>query len=151
MENIRSLLKVASQRYNKSLPHLDSCRELVRASHGKLSGESKYESYGAFVGRPSVPYYVFSLGSGVTRPIRPDIYVASHQTFLDSYDAFIQSLNAGSAEWSEADINLANQMVYTAVMSVACCYDLWQRGSRKTPATFFEILMAALLQQMLPS
>src|SRR5690606_14225136 len=31
-----------------------------------------------------------------------------------------------------------------------CAYDLWQRRSRKTPGTFFEVLMASLLQQMLP-
>jgi hypothetical protein len=150
MDQIRNLLKAASQKYNKSLPHQDSCRDLVLACHSKLSSESTFRNFGLFSGRPLVTYNIFQLGTVLSRPIRPDIYIADYQTFINMYDAFEESLGNKPLLWQDENITRANSIVYTSVMSVACCYDLWQRGSRKTPGTFFEILMAGLLQKMLP-
>lgn len=150
MENVKRLFKEAADRYNKLLPHGDHARQLVMAAHAKLSAEAEFDYYGDYSGRPAVPYNVFSVGSVVSRPVRPDIYLANPEQLAECFEAFVENLRSGAEGWREAEVWLANSVVYTSVLSVACCYDLWQRGSRKTPGTVFEILMAALLKEALP-
>lgn len=150
MDQIKNLLKAASLKYNKSIPHQKICRDLVIACHSKLSTEATFSNFGFFSGKPKITYNVFKLGNELSRPIRPDIYIANYIDFIDTYDSFESNLRNDINQWQTDNITNANSVVYTSVMSVACCYDLWQRGSRKTPGTFFEILMAGFLQQMLP-
>lgn len=150
MDNIKLLLKETARRYNKLQPHGEHVRDLVFAAHSKLSEECDFIYYGDYAGRPPVPYNVFSRQADVSRPVRPDIYIANSQEFQNKFGSFIESLRKGALKWSHDETRTANEIVYTSVLAVACCYDLWQRGSRKTPGTVFEILMAALLQAMLP-
>lgn len=150
MDNIKELLKVAAKRYNSLQPHGEHARDLVFAAHGKLARECGFVGYGSFAGRPPVTYNVFSLKTDVSRPVRPDIYLNEPAEFEAKFSTFIENLRRGALTWSNNEAQIANEVVYTSVLAVACCYDLWQRGSRKTPGTVFEILMAALLQEMLP-
>jgi len=151
MDEVKRLLKVAAERYNKLLPHGEHARALVVAAHAKLVSESSFQHYGQYGGRPAVPYNVFALGGAVSRPVRPDIYIHDPGEFKAKFDTFLGNLQAGADKWGDGEAKLANEIVYTSVLAVACCYDLWQRGSRKTPGTVFEILMAALLQLALPT
>ncbi|MCE3011938.1 MAG: type II site-specific deoxyribonuclease [Proteobacteria bacterium] len=150
MDQLKATLKAAAARYNKLLPHHDQARDLVFLAHAKLAKEASYAHYGDFSGRPSVAYHVFGSGTSVSRPVRSSIYLADPALFSKNYATLCSKLKSGPKDWGDAEITLANSVVYTAVMAVACCFDLWQRGSRKTPGTVFEILMASLLQQMLP-
>lgn len=68
--------------------------------------------------------------------------------FAEEYKELLNGYSKIPPEWSTSEKDRANKVIYTAVMSIACCYDLWQRGSRKTPGTFFEILMAAVLKEL---
>jgi hypothetical protein len=149
MDAIRALLKLASSRYNKFQPHHDHCRQLVIAAHEKLRMGSTYRDYGVFAGKPAVSYAVFEADGSVSRPVRPDLFIPDLEKFGWAYDELTGVL-ADTTNWPQGADALANAVTYTSVMSVACCFDLWQRGSRKTPGTFFEIFMASLLQQVLP-
>ena len=42
-----------------------------------------------------------------------------------------------------------NSVLYTAVTAHSCCYDLWKPESRKTPGTFFEILIGTTFSKVL--
>ncbi|MFN4095382.1 MAG: hypothetical protein ACK4GG_01265 [Sphingomonas sp.] len=151
MDNIREQLKAVGARYNKSLPHYDACIQLVSAAYRKLEDDADFAAYGRFAGKPAVDYYTFSNNFFTSRPVRPDIYISSYDELIHSIEQLSRSLENRPSRLNNEDIETSNRVVYTAVMSVACCYDLWQRGSRKTPGTFFEFLMAALLQKMLPA
>jgi len=150
MDNIREQLKAVGVRYNKSLPHYDECIQLVSTAHGKLGDDANFAAYGCFAGKPAVDYNVFSANGFTSRPVRPDIYIQSHDEFVHSIAKLAAALESRPLQIDDDTIEISNRVVYTSVMSVACCYDLWQRGSRKTPGTFFEFFMAALLQKMLP-
>ena len=150
MDQIKRLLKTAADRYNHSQPHGEQIHALIAAAHRKLLTESRFIFYGHFNGRPAVAYNVFDLNGVPSRPIRPDIYLYDSETFSAKVRAFGKSLRDGPRNWTPREVGTANEVVYTSVMAVACCFDLWQRGSRKTPGTVFEILMAALLQEMWP-
>lgn len=151
MENIRYLFKNATSLYNKSQPHYEACVFLIQAAHAKLRETSTYVPYGQFTGTPRVEYSVFETGHSRSRPVRSDIYIWDSQQLSNDINRLSDILVSRYSDRTGWDSELANRVVYTAVMSVACCYDLWQRGSRKTPGTFFEVFMAALLMKMLPS
>lgn len=150
MDRLRALLTAASQRYNRLQPHHDQSRELVLAAHAKLLAGANYRHYGAFAGRPAIPYSVFEVEGSVSRPVRPDLFIADSDAFIRAYDGLTLILK-NALEWDADDAAAANAVTYTSVMSIACCFDLWQRSSRKTPGTFFEIFMASLLQQVVPT
>lgn len=44
----------------------------------------------------------------------------------------------------------ANAVVYSIIALVSSGFDIWMSSSRKTPGTFFEVLVGTLLEQVLP-
>lgn len=154
MDTIKKLFTVTCSLYNKQQSHYASCNELVQACHRKLFAETKYAYFGDYKGSPILPYHVFGLTiknlTVYSRPVRPDIFIADIDELVRSQNAFTSLLEKHPASWEAAEIELSNKVVYTSVMSISCAYDLWQRGSRKTPGTFFEVLMAGILKKMLP-
>ena len=152
MLQIKALFTAACAIYNKGEPHYDACTSLFFTAHAKLLADARYSHYGNYTGMPVVPYSVFSLKrSGVvSRPVREDLFLSDSRELLKIHEAFIAALSISPKLWNEQQRTVATRVIYTAILSVACCYDLWQRGSRKTPGTFFEILMAAILKLMFP-
>ena len=151
MDLLKKLFVKASKDYNSSTPHYDTCRQLALHCHGKLTAESRFGHYGYFNGRPPVPYSVFALSAeSVSRPVRGDLYIADNRHFHQEHDDVISMLRDVNHRWNPDDHERANRVVYTAIMSLACCFDLWQRSSRKTPGTFFEVFVAGLLQSVFP-
>ena len=150
MDNIKRLLDLAVSQSNQASSNHNSCLAVVAAAYEKLCLEARYGFYGYFAGSPQVAYNVFSGDRIVSRPIRSDIFILGLREFVKHYNYLIRLLGSGPSGWSEREITIANRTVYSAVMSVACCYDIWLPGSRKTPGTFFEILMASLVKHMLP-
>lgn len=150
MENLSHYLNQASRKYNSNQAHLQECKDTVAIALNKLANLTEYAHFGCFNGTPQIEYYAFFGGSEISRPIRPTIFINSPGDFLFLCDELVKNFKKPISRWTNEEIGLANAVVYTAIMSVACCYDIWQKGSRKTPGTFFEVFMAALLQEMLP-
>lgn len=148
MKNIKDLFVLVSKQYNAKKPHAEDCLNLVCAALDKLSRESSYEYYGDFRGSPNVTYYSYSVEGSISRPVRPDLFIYDSSSFAEAYHELLNGYGKVPSEWSCSEKDSANKVIYTGVMSIACCYDLWQRGSRKTPGTFFEILMAAVLKEL---
>lgn len=83
-----------------------------------------------------------------SRPIRPDLFYVDAEEFLKAHNELIKGFHKIPSEWSTEEIARANKVIYTGVTAFACCYDLWQRGSRKTPGTFFEVFVAGILKEL---
>lgn len=149
MKEIKESFKNISKLYNNGKPHSLACKELVINALTKLKKTSTYEYYGDFNGKPNIRYYAYISGGEVSRPIRDEIYYLEPSTFEKEYDDLIASFNIPPSHWGSVEKERANNVVYTGVMAIACCYDIWQRGSRKTPGTFFEIFMAGILKEYL--
>jgi len=86
-------------------------------------------------------YSVYESGGHLSRPVLDGLFVRDPDRFRTLWDDSVRAASAAgrrrSAKWDAT--------FYTAVMALACVYDLHARDSRKTPATFFEIAMSALL------
>lgn len=148
LKNIKDLFAVVAKQYNAKKSHAQNSRDLVCAALDKLRKDSLYGYYGEFKGRPNVSYYSYSIEGNFSRPIRPDLFIDDSLAFTEAYEDLLRGYNKVPAEWSIAEAACANSVIYTGVMAIACCFDLWQRGSRKTPGTFFEILMAGVLKEL---
>lgn len=151
MKKLKELYDAACYAYNDSKPHFDKCRAIVAYSQQKLSKNAEFTPYGEFAGNSKVAYSVFRESESVSRPIRPDLFIGEIAEFAQALEKLLKVAKDPKHDWTGADHTCASQVVYTAIMSFACCFDLWNPGARKTPGTFFEVFMAGLLQSIFPS
>ena len=150
MDKIEALFESASSSYNKQLPHLKTCRELAAAVLAKLAADAKYGSYSVHRAHNiETKYAVFRKGTAVSRPIAEAQFIANPNDFAALEKPVIEALGK-KKKLSDGEVNAISSYIYTAVMSFAAAYDLWKPGSRKTPGTFFEVLMAALVNLHFP-
>lgn len=147
MDKLKTLYEAARSAYNSSKPHFDKCQEIVAYCLRKLA-KASFDSYGEFAGNPKVPYSVFRSERSISRPVRPELFIAAGNDFSSELEQLLRIAKDPLHSWTVADHDCANRVVYTAIMSFACCYDLWKPSSRKTPGTFFEVFMAGLIQSI---
>lgn len=85
-------------------------------------------------------------GGNWSRPVRADRFIDDAKRYRAAWRAMCSEIEEGSL-----DIANTNAVLYTTIQALACAYDLKSRGSRKTPGTFFEILVGAIMSQRLKS
>jgi hypothetical protein len=97
----------------------------------------------------SKQYLVFQANGNLSRPYRPEMLHTSQRPFRQEWDRLVGCLDPKRhrIDLEEQSINTA---LYTAVMALAICYDLWKPKSRKTPGTYFEIVLGSVIAQLLP-
>jgi hypothetical protein len=78
--------------------------------------------------------------AGVSRPIRTELFIVDPDEFESRWNAMVSSVGN-----TEADRRESNRAIYTCIQAFAASYDLFNRGARKTPGTFFEIILGSLL------
>lgn len=164
MDYLSNLIKSVSRKYNSQQEgkHTAECLDVVNHALSLLEYNAEYKYFGSFYGDKNIEYYSFYNGNEVSRPIRPDIFINNKNEFNDLF-CYVIELSKDIALKDFNDLkkipydnfyeffDIIQRVIYTAVMSVASCFDLYKRSSRKTPGTFFEILMAALLMELLPN
>lgn len=108
-----------------------------------LVGQDELRAWGA-VSRGGVrkEYGCFTSATRVSRPILRDLYVNDPAVFGRIWDDLTAAVLTRRRSQMERFVDAA---VYTAATAFAAAYDLHRPGSRKTPGTFFEILVGSLL------
>ena len=95
-------------------------------------------------------YGVFAGDEGVSRPVCTSLF----RRDASEVEAAWQAL-AGSARPAEHRFEMPsadmNEVLYTAITGFAVCFDLFRRGSRKTPGTYLEIVVGSLIQAVAPT
>lgn len=102
----------------------------------------------ASIGQKS--YSVFEAGSRLSRPYLPSLYFADSNDFSAAWRSMIDSID-GEAHHVGIPASDVNKVVYTAITAFSVCYDLWNPGARKTPGTFFEVLIGSIIGLLLPT
>lgn len=87
-------------------------------------------------------YDVFQLGTNLSRPVNNALFIDDPVTFAQYWNEIIGITTLAQA----SSCTVWDQTFYTASTAFACAYDLFQPTSRKTPGTFFEIIIANLLK-----
>jgi len=150
MDILKEKIDLASRRYNLNLDHIPATLQVIEHAMLLLENNAGYGYFGSFNGKNTQNYHSFTFDGEFSRPVRDDLFITDYHFFVAGFREFNESLKTIDRRWSSFDSARANKIIYTSVMSVACCFDLWKSGSRKTPGTFFEIFMAAVLKLMIP-
>lgn len=127
---------------------LEDIRDITENILALLLNECTKRPQGSLVGinRKAKKYFVFHKGSKPpTRPIREDLYLNKNK-FISIWNMrLINEDFSGNPEEVANEINMA---VYTSVIAFGCLYDVFKSSSRKTPGTFFEMLIGSILSSI---
>lgn len=103
-----------------------------------LQASTTLRPFGMFAGPPAREYWVAASGTNLSRPYRPDLFISHPAEFEREYELFIEDLKSRRSNPSRFD-----RVVYTAITAFCLCYDIWKPKSRKTPGTYFEVLIGS--------
>lgn len=106
----------------------------------------------------STMYHVFEANSAFSRPIRPDLFVTS-KTYAEEWEMLVERISSSDyldsagfqLYFDQTEQTRFDKLIYTNISCFSCVYDLWKPGSRKTPGTYFEVLVGSLLSAFYPN
>lgn len=138
IEKIAADFKTVARKYNRGLPTLAEVLALAEQCLDTLHRDAAYRIFGVFAGPPPMEYWVACAGDAISRPYRTDLFIYLVPQFKTEAALFMADMQA-----SRLDPDRFDRVMYTAVTAFCLCYDIWKPKSRKTPGTFFEILMGS--------
>lgn len=92
-------------------------------------------------------YWVFSNNGSDSRPICKSKML--EKTEFDKYFTQFQTYRINDYSIGTISCSELNNLLYTAISNFCACYDIFKRGSRKTPGTYFEILLGTFISHIL--
>lgn len=146
MEGLDGLQKAVKAKYDSGQSPLSDIQSISTYCLKKLQLESS-EAFSAQVG--SKEYVIYKAAGNYTRPCRRHLFISSPEEFGESWEDLLEGIDP---EHRKLDIpeDLVNRLIYTVVFSFSACYDLWKPKSRKTPGTYFEVLLGSMIGVLLP-
>lgn len=111
-----------------------------------LNSSAQLRPFGMFAGPPAMEYWVADNNGALSRPYRPDLFIANPERFAAESELFVLDIAKAGGNPTRFD-----QVVYTTVTAFCLCYDVWKPKSRKTPGTFFEVLIGSAARLRFPN
>jgi hypothetical protein len=148
MHDIELKFESLKRSYDSGAPHFASLLDISAHCFQYLLDHADMHVLPVPTGDKS--YAVFRVDDRtMSRPVLPDIFAASLEQFMVEWRVCVNAMDPQSGR-VRAPSDMVDRVLYTAVASFACCFDLWKPGSRKTPGTFFEVLVGTWLSALLP-
>lgn len=145
MDTLNTLYKQAKSEYDADGHPLSKIREITRHCLDLLRGVPVRQLKP--IGEKSYSYYFD--GSNLSRPYRPDLFILDPDNLAACWDDLVRNIKP-EHHLIDTDVNAINQILYTSVMSFSIVYDLKKPKSRKTPGTFFEVLLGSIMGRLIP-
>lgn len=147
MENIANAFKSVKKSYDSGRRPLSEIERLTIFCIDKINSIGEMD-YGFLRAKHyHVKFADINSRKNKSRPFRKDLFFLDVDEFKESWKRIISS--KGKCCFLSSDDSI-NKCIYTVVMSFSMCYDIWKNGSRKTPGTYFEIVLGSLLGEVLP-
>lgn len=147
MKTIDDTLKQIKKAYDRGDRPLEAITVLVTLALRSIEGET-WKEIGITEGRA---YSILVSPNGhKSRPVLRRLFETSSAEFTRRWLELTKALD-GKQHRIALPADEINSVLYTAVMSVAVSFDLWRPKSRKTPGTFFEILLGSVIGTLLPA
>jgi hypothetical protein len=147
VDKLRTLLNACKKQYDQGgSPFSDTGKVALHALNKlKKSATARHQ---AMCGQKS--YSVFSANSTLSRPFLPSLFIADPDDFNKQWEELELALKPVD-RCIGAEVAKINAPLYTALTAFCVCYDLWKPSSRKTPGTFLEVLLGAVMGRLLPN
>ncbi len=94
-------------------------------------------------------YCILESNGQLSRPILKSLFEFQPEAAVANLQALFNSKSPATRSYTLSGEATAKAL-YSAVMSFSVCYDLWKPSSRKTPGTYFELVLGSLLAAVLP-
>ncbi len=145
MKELAKLLDRLKKRYSKGGVDLDGAEEVIVRAMDLLSEGADYHEQGDCDDKS---YHVWAADEELSRPFLPDLYIHSSDEFSREWKTLVDAALPAEERY-DLEKEAIDRVLYTAMTSFCVCYDLWKPKSRKTPGTFFEVLLGTLMQPVL--
>ena len=145
MKNIIDTFAIAKSKYDSGASALAECIDVIFQCLTKIERDAELLRYGDFKGKVPVEYWVAKASSELSRPFRPESFESNPASFKTSAMDFLASISDAKLKDGEVD-----KFVYTGITAFCICFDIWKRSSRKTPGTFFEVLIGSICMARFP-
>lgn len=146
MRELDRQLKLATGLYARGEAPIDLVLGVASRAISILHERAEPERWAECDGKD---YWVFRADGRISRPYLPTLFEASELVFRRFWGFLIDSADPDARRF-HLDVVDINRVLYSAIGSFAICYDLWKSKSRKTPGTFFEVLLGSVLKLVLP-
>ena len=146
MQEIINEFERAKSAYDSRSPHALALVASVATNCVELlTARAQLKSFGVYRGSPEVKYHVYVAAGHQSRPFRTELLLSPDTSFNSVSTAIVKGWAQGTSV-----APLCTQFIYTAVTAFSCVFDLWKPKSRKTPGTFFEVLVDSIAQELFP-
>lgn len=136
----------AKKRYDKGTQALTGCFEVVSECLEALAAHTQLRHFGNFSTSNALRYSVADADGALSRPYRPELFISDPEDFAKAAAIFVSDLNDGKLD----DPDAFDRVIYTAVTAFSLSYDIWKPKSRKTPGTFFEVIIGSATRIAFP-
>ncbi|EKD95315.1 MAG: hypothetical protein ACD_24C00527G0005, partial [uncultured bacterium] len=136
MKNISIKITKLKIQYDLGKVSNSLVKELTSYCLSKLNSKAKLNPHGKILEKE---YFTYQQGNKFSRPLLKELMMSS-KIYSEKWDEFIKAINSRQIT-IDVDSHEINSLLYTSLMAFSACYDLWMPGSRKTPGTYFEILL----------
>jgi hypothetical protein len=146
LTNISKSYLAAKKNYDRGTQALTGCIGVASECLEALRVHATLRHFGNFSTSNSLAYSVADAGGALSRPYRPELFIHDPKEFEKAAEAVVAALRDGKP----IDPEGFDRIIYTAVTSFSLSYDLWKPKSRKTPGTFFEVLIGSATRIAFP-
>lgn len=146
MDQIEQRFAAAKKKYNSNA---DACEEIKQAALACLQQLTSNASQEQWDGPGGKRYTVFKSGQSRSRPFLTEHFMSAQQ-FSSTWDELLASADREAKVFGMTEANVT-RIVYNATMPLCVCFDIWKSKSRKSPGTFFEIVLGTLISRILPT
>ena len=147
MDKVVEYYKLAKKKYDAGGSPFDeillltkSCYDVIGRNFSKIDYSHK-EKHGQ--------YFVFYKGKDRSRPVNKRLFVSTYEDLKPLWNDLLEGEISGFKSAGEVK-GIVDSVIYSVISVFSVCYDIEKKGSRKTPGTFFEVLLGSLLAEALP-
>lgn len=138
---------VAKKKYDLGQEALPECFGVVVDCLIQLRDHANIRHFGNFSTSVPLAYAIAESNGALSRPFRAEMFIADPEEFLTEANALLLSLS----NLQNIDPNTLDRIVYTSVSAFSLVYDVWKPKSRKTPGTFFEVIIGSASRVIFPA
>lgn len=144
--NVAKSFAAAKKKYDRGNDALGDALALGGTCLKTLHENASLRRFGLFAGPPEIEYWVAESDGALSRPYRPDLFIQDPDELASEAQAFIEDMRRKT----NGDPERFDRVIYTIVTAFCLCYDVWKPKSRKTPGTFFEVLIGSAARVRFP-
>ena len=144
MESMLRQFKVAKKKYDNHQDATNEIRETAIACLRMMQSANRED----WSGPAGKRYTIFSVGENKSRPFLTE-YLISESDFPDLWERLLHSANPANNNFALSE-GIVTRALYNIIVPFCVCFDLWKPKSRKTPGTFFEVVLGTMISMILP-